>query len=370
MTHSATLLGVPTEMFDLIVESTESKDLKHLRLVSRECAAKVLGPFKKNYIHSREVKLATESSIANTIKAIEHPEFGRLVRELVLVDNTASSPTEGEFRGLENGAAALGRATAVYQAQRFTRHSGEDRRLLTELFAETAEIEALRVEYRSWDDGWWTASGAWLVEGGEFRHEWDPADDHCFCIAMLAIAASSARFDTFRMSTQHGRSIPLSQWGEEYQKAVICKAALSHFDDLHLVFNANDPDDGSNSQPARDFLAMLAQLNICSLEVQSADQWGSANGPTVSTLMEYDFPYLMSLEFGEILLRWDELVSFLKRQESLDKLQLSFSRVEYAPRDLVDTTECDELSRASGVPDVTQVGVQFDFFDWEESDSE
>ncbi|KJX99807.1 hypothetical protein TI39_contig351g00012 [Zymoseptoria brevis] len=372
MAHSDTLLGMPAEMFDLIVESTEKKDSRHLRLVSHECAAKVLNTFRERCFTSLKVMLATESSITDTIDIIKHPDFGRTVKSLPLVDDTATDPTHfwfnPEYERLKRDAMSLEKAVAAFNAQRSMRGSGEDRRLLKQLFRECGEVAVKSVHFQSYDGGQWSATGEWQVEA-DIPTEWQAGDDHCLFTVILAIASSTVQFDDFSMTAEHGRGIPISQYGSQPQKGVICKAALSHFDVLNLSVCAHDLDDGGLKQDAREFWSMMTELNIRSLEVQGWKYDEGEDVPTLTTLMEHDFPYMTSLTLHEFRLGWDDLVSFLRRQKSLRNLDVLFTTVGDTPQGL-DNTICAELSRVSGVPRVKEEGARSDWFDWEEMDSE
>ncbi|SMR64468.1 unnamed protein product [Zymoseptoria tritici ST99CH_3D1] len=336
MSHTATLLGMPPELFDNIANSTHWKDLGSLRLVSRECAMKVSSVYKVDHFRIRRVKIATETSITNAINIVDHPEFGAAIRELLLIDDAASDPFDFSWEDAENpekGAKDLRKAMAQYNAQQSTMKSGSGRRLLTGLFGKCVKKGIKTLQYSSWNEGCWNYDGEWSLRSTEDIVEWQGAtNDHCFMTVMLAIVSSGVSFETFKMNTGNGAGIPICTYGTDFQKGAICKAALSNFEALDLALCASEDDEGTGYQTALEFLTMMTQLKIRSLEVTALQHAHGDQRSPLTAFMELNFPAMKLLRLGHARLDLEDLVVYLKRQKSLRELDISGCIVCFNPR--------------------------------------
>ncbi|KJX99809.1 hypothetical protein TI39_contig351g00010 [Zymoseptoria brevis] len=156
------------KMIELIAQKLAQEDLGSFRQASRMCAAGVSKVFKEN-LRSLRVRLATESSIANAVKIVNHAESGAAVQELILVDNSADDPANHDFSARLDGdepllghvRAARTKARTTYSQQTSMRERGSDRRLLTQLFDKCDEIGIKEVVFESENCGGWDEEGHW-----------------------------------------------------------------------------------------------------------------------------------------------------------------------------------------------------------------
>ncbi|KJX99808.1 hypothetical protein TI39_contig351g00013 [Zymoseptoria brevis] len=241
MKRSSTLTSLPVELVERIAELTSQEDRKCLRMVSRDCGAKVLNVYKDSVFHEVRVTLCSECSIRNAINIIAHPLYGTAVKDFILTDISEPDPADYNF------AYAYGKSIAVaaHQAQKRRREYGHDRKLPTELFDKCRENGRMpSIHFKSHRDG--SRSLQWLRHvvcrtnwsNREVTKNKEPdSDDYCLRTVMLAIVSSGASFDTFSMDVAAGQGIHLGRNGKDMQKGTVYVAALYHFKVLNLVLN-------------------------------------------------------------------------------------------------------------------------------------
>lgn len=81
----ATLDAIPKKLFTNISEHLRPKDLKSLRLVSRQCAEKVIRAYTDELFSDYAFCLFDENSISRALQAAKHPRFGLSVRTLSIL---------------------------------------------------------------------------------------------------------------------------------------------------------------------------------------------------------------------------------------------------------------------------------------------
>ncbi|SMR64467.1 unnamed protein product [Zymoseptoria tritici ST99CH_3D1] len=313
MRQRATLPGLPVELIERIAQLTSQEDRKCLRIVSRDCGAKVLNVYKDSVFHEVKVTLCSESSIRNAINIIAHPLYGTAVKNFILTDLSEPDPADYHF------AHAYGKSIAVaaHQAQKRRREYGNDRKLLTELFDKCRENGRMpSIHFKSHRDG--SRSLQWLRDAG-CRTNWSNADvtknkepdsdDYCLRTVMLAIVSSGASFETFSMDVAAGQGIHLGRNGRDMHEGTVYVAALYHFKVLDLVLNVCEQDQEDNHQFANDFITKIAKLNARSLKIIPVSRYEWHLSPAAA-LTKVNFPLLESLDFEYVSVDWKILIAF------------------------------------------------------------
>ncbi|KJX99801.1 hypothetical protein TI39_contig351g00008 [Zymoseptoria brevis] len=359
MEQSPTLLGLPVEMFQRIAEITTKDELMCLRLVSRECAAKVLKVYKEVLFSEQRVMLSTNSSIRNAIEVIDHPVFGGAIRRLVLVDNSLREPhvidfTSHETDRKESAYARL--AMAAYRAQNSTWTRGEDLRLLTILLRKYGQVTKRSIIHLGT-----------ISQHKDERSVWGENGCVSLDVVLRAVVASQARFGTFSMDNTVTDGIcPVTYGQQDDAGSQLCATAFrDHFQDLALAIEAWGCPDNTEIRRARHFFSAISQVKLRSVRIVGGSKHVSSSSPqesTIAALMSQEFSSLESLEFGEVGLDWGRLVHFLTRQRNLRELRFSETMVSATPEALYDATlACDFISQHCGIANVTEDDAEFDW---------
>ncbi|SMR64471.1 unnamed protein product [Zymoseptoria tritici ST99CH_3D1] len=357
MDQSSTLLGLPVEMLQRIAELTTKDELMCLRLVSRECAAKVLKVYKEVLFSEQRVMLSTNSSIRNAIEVVGHPVFGAVVQRLVLVDDSLPEPRRVDFTSFDTGredSASARLVMATHRAQNSKWKQGEDLRLLTILLRKYGQVTQ-----RS------------IIHLGTISHHEDKrslwSENGCISLDMVlrAVVASKARFETFSMdNTVIDGICPVAYGSPDHGRCQLCTTTFrDHFEDLALVIEAWEYPDNTEAQRARQFFSAISQVKLRSVRIVGGPQHASESFPqesTIAALMSQELSLLESLEFGEVGLEWGRLVSFLTRQRNLRELRFSETMVYDTPEAFYDAAKaCDFLSQHCGIAKVTEKNAEF-----------
>lgn len=85
------LLNIATEIFEQVAESAQPKDLKALRLASRDTNQKSLRTFAEAYFTERAHLLCSKRSLTVLLNIAKHPTFARSMRTVVLCDDEMDS---------------------------------------------------------------------------------------------------------------------------------------------------------------------------------------------------------------------------------------------------------------------------------------
>ncbi|SMY29810.1 unnamed protein product [Zymoseptoria tritici ST99CH_1A5] len=354
MRQRATLPGLPVELIERIAQLTSQEDRKCLRMVSRDCGAKVLNVYKDSVFHEVRVMLCSESSIRNAINIIAHQLYGTAVKNFILTDISEPDPADYHF------AHAYGKSIAVaaHQAQKRRREYGNDRKLLTELFDKCRENGRMpSIHFKSHRDGKWLQHAVCRTNWSNAdvtKNKEPDSDDYCLTTVMLAIVSSGASVDTFSMDVAAGQGIHLGRNERDMHKGTVYVAALYHFKALDLVLNVCEQDQEDSHQFARDFITKIAKLNVRSLKIipVSRYEWHLDLSP-VAALMKLEFPLLESLDFEYVSVDWKILIAFCKRHKKLRQLALPGSLVTGTP-DGIDAgyVLCAEIEFLTGVAEV------------------
>ena len=78
------ILTIPHELLERIADYVDLSDLFALRLINKECTARVLRVFKKRYFAGRAFLIYSEDSLRNLLDLTRHEDFGPAVRKLAL----------------------------------------------------------------------------------------------------------------------------------------------------------------------------------------------------------------------------------------------------------------------------------------------
>lgn len=169
----STFTDLPTTMFERIAENTDRKNLKSLRLVSRDCAAEVLKIYEEFLFTDLTVMLYTEYSLRRAIAVIRYPALGSFVHMLIVVNDVIMHP---EIRLLEEPCESVSQPRRL---QEQFREKEEDYRLLTQLLGKCQARSKVSILYfRCFDKE---------ADGPRTGTRASPSDDHCFHLASTAL---------------------------------------------------------------------------------------------------------------------------------------------------------------------------------------
>lgn len=144
------ILTIPLELFERIAELADPRDLPYLRLVNKECAARVLRTFKKMHFAKRAHLISSKDSLQGLLHLVRDDHFGRAIRTLVLCVDVLpqeqhpqflqwhtypASFREDTYKGHQNRKRAAGKYQDFLRTQQSFIAEEDDLCLLTTIFS-------------------------------------------------------------------------------------------------------------------------------------------------------------------------------------------------------------------------------------------
>lgn len=333
------IVTIPPELLERIVQVADPHDLLALRLVSREVHARIERVFVKAHFSERAFLLCSIHSLTTLLETAEHPVYGKSMRKVLICGDEIPSP-EAEWPGNPAFDPAQDQRTeeqkqqhkAWCELQDAMQHSGVDMHTLAIIFARFRQ-KGTPVEVQITETFWLTSKrpargyGTLRCETGRRPYVLFGDEARPVCKVLDALAISQLPITRFSVDYDNwALLLPDMLW--ETADEEIMRTAFRTLKSLKLRFAFGSGDD-TRSDKLVNIIESITGLEELVLGIDAPRPYSRqfpGNEIFASRLFRTNLSAVKEIHLEGFLLDFCDLVDFLRRHPSVEVAHFCCSR--------------------------------------------